>query len=684
MKLFRRLLALATLFAFATAARADVANPGNSPGNNPVEVSPYTVIERGPHHRVWQQVTVSTNLDGVVDYRTNAYKELQTGMHHLVSGQWIESNDQIQITANGGIASNSQHSVTFSAQINTLAAIDLLTPDGFHLQSHVMGLGFADPVSGKGVLIASLQDSIGQLLPSLNQVVYTNAFTNLQADVRYSQKLNGFEQDIILRQQLPDPSQFGLEPASTKLQIWTEFIQAPTPQQTSGTNQHSGLVDEELDFGIMKMSRGNAFSIGDENVLVPVAKHWSVIQGRTFLIEEVLLSSLATQLQSLPPPSSNGSSPGSLPSGNGGHSSLSKPQTYLASGLGRVFDIDHPALLSPKAATKSAGPLRQAGISPSQRGLVLDYNIVNGSLTNFVFQSDTTFFLTNEVDLYGSCVLEGGTVIKFSTNTTASIVIAYTTNLVCQTGPCRSAIFTAQDDDTVGSAISGSSGSPSGYYGGAALKTTHGGTGSWKGLRFSFFRQGMNLQDGNYTVYDAQFVNCQWGVYLDTVSFYLRNALFYNVSTNFYCVPDPCSLDLQNVTVHNTNSGRLCNIVGYEADPWDNVSGDGPEFTFSATNCLFVGIATPGVGIDGDPHSSYFYSYWAGAFTSVFQTVGAGAHYLTNGSPYRGVGTTNIDPGAPRRPSAKNHVSAHNPFQHTGVDKHRSLATSGAWQFHRR
>ncbi len=456
MKLFRRLLALATLFAFATGARADVTNPGNPPGNNSVEVSPYAVVERGPHHRVWQQVTVSTNLDGGVDYRTNSYKELATGMHHLVSGQWIESDDQIQITANGGIASNSQHQALFLLphNINTAAAIDLLTPDGFHLQSHVMGLGFADPVSGKGVLIADLQDSIGQLLSSGNQVIYTNAFGGglVQAAVRYSQKVSGFEQDIILQQQLPDPSQFGLEPGSTKLQIWTEFILAPTPQKTVTTDPDTGLVNEDLDFGTINVARGNAFTIGDETVLVPVAKHWSVIQGRTFLIEEVLLSSIATQMQSLPPPTQGGSSPGSLPSGNGGQSSLSRPcWRHSLPVWGRVYGI--PA--SPRCCCRAKLPEKRCpaanGLRPRPRGrkgLVLDYVMLNSSQTNYVFQADTTYYISGAVNLYQTSTLEGGAVIKYTNLLTAQITL--NGPLVSIAGLYRPAVLTSKDDNSLG------------------------------------------------------------------------------------------------------------------------------------------------------------------------------------------------------------------------------------------
>ena len=377
----------------------------------------------------------------------------------------------------------------FPHNINTFtAAIDLLTPDGLHLQSHVMGLGFADPVSGKGVLLADLQDSIGQLLSSGNQVMYTNAFGGglLQADILYKQAVTGFEQDIILRQQLPDPSQYGLEPGSTKLQVWTEFILAPTPQKTVTTDPGTGLVNEDLEFGTMNMSRGNAFSIGDETVLVPVAKHWSVIQGRTFLIEEVLLNSIASQMQSLPPPTQGGSSPGSLPSGNGGQSSLSKSPPVFASGLGRVYEFSRPILLPPKAVKKSDVPLRMATADTKGKGLVLDYVTLNSSQTNYVFQADSTFFISGAVNLFQNTWLEGGATLKFTNLLTAQITL--NGPLVTVAGLFRPAVLTSKNDNSLGVTISGSTGSPTNANSPTYLAGGSGQTNDYKYLRLLYAR----------------------------------------------------------------------------------------------------------------------------------------------------------------------------------------------------
>ncbi len=128
------------------------------------------------------------------------------------------------------------------------------TPEHKELQSHVVGLGYYDASSGKSVLIAQTKDSQGQLLNN-NQVIYTNAFTGLKADVVYTYARASFEQDIVLRTQPPSPQQFGFNAATTKLEVFTEFVNPPQPVKTDMALS-DGTVDETLDFGIIKWARG--------------------------------------------------------------------------------------------------------------------------------------------------------------------------------------------------------------------------------------------------------------------------------------------------------------------------------------------------------------------------------------------------------------------------------------------
>jgi hypothetical protein len=100
-------------------------------------------------------------------------------------GSWKEANPEIVSTEEGAAAVNAQHRVLFAANLNTEGAIRLVMADGKQLRSHVLCLAYQDSASGKSAVIAEVTDSTGQLLPP-NQVIYTNAFEGVNADVRYT------------------------------------------------------------------------------------------------------------------------------------------------------------------------------------------------------------------------------------------------------------------------------------------------------------------------------------------------------------------------------------------------------------------------------------------------------------------------------------------------------------------
>ena len=79
--------------------------------------------------------------------------------------------------------------------------IQLTTPDSVQLNSQPVGLSYFDGTHS--VVIAELTNSIGALVGD-NQIIYTNAFAGLKADLLFTYKKAGFEQDVILRQQ-PSP-----------------------------------------------------------------------------------------------------------------------------------------------------------------------------------------------------------------------------------------------------------------------------------------------------------------------------------------------------------------------------------------------------------------------------------------------------------------------------------------------
>jgi len=98
------LLILPALVAFCAPARAQLAA---------ASTTPYSIVERGPHHRVWQRVTCETTPVGRTVIHTNGYTELETGMHYWKDAQWLESVAEFEITADGAKADRGQHQVYF-------------------------------------------------------------------------------------------------------------------------------------------------------------------------------------------------------------------------------------------------------------------------------------------------------------------------------------------------------------------------------------------------------------------------------------------------------------------------------------------------------------------------------------------------------------------------------------------
>lgn len=534
---------------------------------------------------------------GSTNYFTNSFTELATGMHHLVNNQWVESTEGIQITPEGGIATNAIHKVAWAANINTAWAIRLLTPDGKDLRSHVLGLSYFDTSTGSSVFIATMKDSIGQVQPSGNQVIYGDAFTEVNADVRYTLTRAGFEQDIILREQLPSPAEWGMNPETTRLQVFTEFLNPPSPHIKQV--QPWPLVDQILDFGAMEMGQGKAFSLEDGSALIPVRKQWVTLQGRHVLIEEVDIQSIAAQLETLPPapaPPSTGT--------NAPHGAM----------LHRAYP--NPLLPEPKLARKSDGGLRIAASRPKDKGLVLDYTIMT-SQTNFTFKGSTTYYVSGAVNLSATTTVEGGTVVKY-TNTT-SATITFTGPLACLSGPYYPAVFTSKDDNSVGDILPGSTGNPTNnYYANIALNL-NAGTNilTLQNLRICNAKTAIALGSGAGDVFShVQLVNCQNGISATNADFSLRNALFSNVLTNF---------------TGSSSTGRVEHLTVDTAAWLNNNIGT----NLFLTNCLLVSVTNLG--------SYSATSSYANNSGGLFQTVGAGAHYLADGSPYRDAGTTNIN-----------------------------------------
>jgi hypothetical protein len=577
----------------------------------------YTCVQRGPYSRVWQRTLVRSNASGVLTTNHPSYTELATGICYLSNGVYVDSVEQVEAVAGGAQAIQGRHKVQWALDANTPGgAVAITTPDAKQLSSTVFGLAYYDVASGSNAAIARLKDCNGSIVAP-NQVLYADAFSNITADVLYTYTKAGLSQDIVLRQSPPPPDTYGLSDDTTLLQVYTAFVNPPQPEMIVVTNGNA-TDDQVLDFGDMKIGPGQAFFFNSQNAPLAaglIAKQWVQVNNGTFLIESIPYQSISNQLQQLPQASNLKPNRGSV-----------RRMAFLEA---------NPSLTT--ASSKGARPMKLTRPDTTKPHLKVDYDLLSSS-TNLTLQGDTTYFVTGAVNITGTTTIEGGTVVKYTNNATVQITA---TNIVCLTGPYSPGVFTSMNDNSVGSAISGSTGAPNT---GTAYYLSYGSLGSnslvLRNLRFSYALEAIT---GNITsigansieIWDSQFIDCEEAFNSDVDYSYtgsdpgfpinLYNVLFAR-STNVFSslnTSGHLSISAVNVTADQMETFQTAGVSG------------GTSNACAATNCLFTSV-TDLSGV------SFANCYTNASSEGIYQIVGAGSYYLASGSPYRDAGTTGI------------------------------------------
>jgi IgGFc binding protein len=601
--------------------------------------TPYAITMQDGNSRDWQSTSYETAPDGTRIPKVHSYTELATGLNHLVNGQWVESKEEVDILPDGTAAAiNGQHQAYFPGDIYN-GVIELVTPDGQHLRSRPLCLSYFDGTNS--VLIAELTNSIGYLVGS-NQVIYPDAFEGVKADLRYTYTKAGFEQDVILRESPLTPESYGLNPGTARLEVLTEFFDPPPPAVNAGrvSTGAGTLENDSLDFGVMQMGCGKAFLLGTHSPSTLVNKQWLALDGRQFLVEEVPVNAIVNELLQLPGSHSAGQQPmsvGQVSARAGLDSAMNRSGSSGTVAQNSMLNVVCAKRVLPARhlATKSlAGHWRQmARITTAAHGLVLDYIAVI-SQTNFTFHGNATYYISGGVQLSGTNTFEAGTVLKY---TNGASLLLLSTNLNWQGSVYLPVILTAKDDDSVGEAINGSTGSPTNYYALTALVFDNSSL-TIANLRVAYAQQGLVYAGGaTPALYNAQFLNCQVGINVAGVSLKLRNAVLGNVWTNDLIINSGSAIDAQNVTF----SGGGCLVNG----PF---SPSGASLVL--TNCILANMnsLTNGV-LTLSANTNGFYRsppYGTGQVTNTFypfKTYGNDNYYLTNGVSFVNAGTTNLD-----------------------------------------
>jgi sugar lactone lactonase YvrE len=581
------------------------------------------ILERGSNHRLMRNESGGT------------YTELADGLcYQDLAGNWFDSEELFEIIDGTAVARRGQHRATLAANINSERVVELIAPDGRRFVSRIAGLSYLDAASGQNVLVAQVQDSIGVVHPP-NQVIYPAALVGegFTADVRYTWRKGGFAQDVIVRESPPPPEAYSLNPATTRLQAWTIFLEAPEPeieprilraeqdQNARNVMAEPDFTDQELKFGAFRISMGRAFSL-DQNKdvdAIPVGKEWgSTPLGQTFLIESLEYPPAKPSLDALPVQEAR------LNAGKNATVAgrkLSRPQLMAA--------------LTKRATSNIPGtPQMQLAKAPAskQPGFLIDYETLYSgypySYTHYTFAAGKTYFITGDTTFYGTTTFEGGSVIKLAPYVSGSTIGLRlpdsTTKINCVASPWNPFFITAKDDNTVGETIVGSTGTPSGYYGSTAIyRAFHGTPLLLSNARIRYAYVAVNSQYCSATdVRHSQFVNCGTVFQLYYTTVYPRNVL---VSWD----PAYSSGVLMNADMNSALRGE--NMTIHRGALRANTGIYPPIFL---TNCLMAIVTGPYTSAN---------TFNSASDAGIFQTVGAGSHYLA-GDAHRNVGTSVIDP----------------------------------------
>ena len=541
----------------------------------------HRTVSAQAHQAIIETIRQVTDSGGQSVLVTNTYVELATGLNRwdARTGEWVPASDTIETFDEGFLARQSAHQVLWPKTLDAAAVVDVQDAEGQRYRSRVLGLSWFDAASGESVLIAEVQSSEGKLVTP-NTVLYADAFDGVQADLAYVNRRDGLAQEVVLREALPGPEFWGLDPDSSRLEVITEFVEAPAftkrdrvlrsvaQDAERGTWAAPDLVDAEVGFGAYRLGPGRAFALGEEDDLgagTAVAKRWEELEGRSVLLEQVEWRQVKDEIGRLPRQAQANANDGRLPR------TASVKRQLPARPVAVVMDFNwtdetpwtadstgsaKQAAMLPLALEGSQGlvafappsdgmeggiprrpdqlPTSDFGLRASRAGYVLDYELVT-SQADFTFKGDTTYYVSGTVILTGTTTLEGGAVVKFAP---MMVPILVRGDFVCRTALYRPAIFTARDDDTVGAVIAGGTGTVgSGYYGVFHLYFQTDGPVDVRNVRCTHALYGLGFHGyyGNYThlVRHVQLIDCLRPVMaMGTMTLKVQNALIAQVKAN--------------------------------------------------------------------------------------------------------------------------------------------------------
>ena len=647
--------------------------------------SPTRVVLRNRDSKVMEFDVDEMGPDGKMISVPHRYTELATCLHYLDrNGQWVPSDPGFSLEPGAAVAGRLHHKVRLGSTTKEPGYVSIDLPNGQKIVSHVYGLAYHDLASDQAILVAEVKSSSG-VLTADNEVTYPDAFSGaFQGSIRYTTRRSGLEQDVIIQGlakpgEFPGPEKWGMDPLTTRLEVWTEFLGAtkpkvsiddgkpenhaaeaapldvippdvdehnfpkhgagkkpdlnlpfpvspPTPSDLAlrGVKQEV-LANHRIDFGFMQMIDGVSFPVGPSfaNPRRRVQKQWIEVNGgRSFLAEAIDLEQIRAEFRPQDPIPTRGGAfiPNATQSRQVVLNQLPKRKP---SGIRETVNI------------RVAQPTEIAALN-QRPGIVVDYSMQAGTTSLLPLLGNQTYWVTDAVNVSssGTAWIEPGCVIKFAKYVQGGVLPSLNIygSFSCLATTYHPVVLTAVDDQTFGETIPGSDpNGPGPYvYAGYALNLANGiHNANWLNnfrVRNAVFGIMFNSDNANW-IRNSQFQKCTFPVAdLNQGTVVMENCLFdtgvnaygYNASV-FFENWIPSVLVGANVTIHNYSQLRAS---GY--------------YSFANLNPFYNSILTD---LAVAPALSGGNNY-LGSSAGIYQTVMGGKFYLAPNSPWRNAGQT--------------------------------------------
>lgn len=556
------------------------------------------VVERGAHHSVYESVKEFANADGSRVATTNRYVQLADGLNFWDGKSFLPAEPRFRLENGRAIADQVQHKIVLAANLNQVGAVSFETPRGQVFRSAPLMLVLRDPSSGQGIILGQIVDTEGvQTAP--DTVIYPKAFgEEIAASIRYTCRLGGIEQDVILEEEV-NPKAYNF-PENSRIEMWTETYDWAVPKQI-GAVKAGDLDDVQLKFEEFVIGQGKAFSLEGRSLEIPMAKRFGDVEGRHFLVEIVECQSLKPILKGLP------------------QRAEVKPGGQIKQRTSRELLAAVERGRTPRKEMVASIRLGDAG---PRSGVVLDYSTAPSSATDYTFSAENTYLVTSTFTLAGVTKIEGGAIIRFQSGASLNVQ----GDLITQTSPYRSAVLTAVSDNSVGEWIA--AGPPtSRTYGSPALNLNPSTPIAYAlhDLQIRFANEAIRLQNGSLSLTNVQIVRCAKAFYKTATAstLTLRNVLIDDVGTVLDGANSAANAGY-HVTFH-----RVTDFF------------QGTQSAISLYNGLLVCVTNTATRYTDPSGSVVLLGNDVGVFAPA---TGAGNHYLAEGSPYRNAGVTLSDP----------------------------------------